>query len=350
MALLTHFDRYATITIQGGGVYGLSLLGQLSKLVEDYEIVPIALAGNSAGAIIATLYWAGLSPEVIKRKFQEASKIDPGQSSSKLMGLLGPFDPRLDGEFDFEKFQAMKQRFDGYLAAFDSQFTVEDFSKRSQEIGPLWVWLEKTCQWISALLKLRKASVDVSPHVPNNGIFRGDFFEETIDLWIRDSPNLAKFLINPGSIGQLPRPEREGGRHLTFGDLAKLPEPPDEPFLPLFLTATNLTKSRLEVINSFDGDYYHWPIGRAVRASAGFPIFFRPVAVEGHPVGCWYVDGGLISNFPSWVFGPKFRSSLSADRSGAYKYLSSFPWLNVGLRVVDSVSSEEKWDGEFGDE
>ncbi len=56
MTPLTHFDRYATITIQGGGVYGLNLLGQLAELVDEKEIIPISLAGNSAGAIIATLY------------------------------------------------------------------------------------------------------------------------------------------------------------------------------------------------------------------------------------------------------------------------------------------------------
>src|SRR5262249_51174766 len=53
------FDRLATVTIQGGGVYGLSLLGQLQALVK-MRMQPVALAGTSAGAIVATLYWAGL--------------------------------------------------------------------------------------------------------------------------------------------------------------------------------------------------------------------------------------------------------------------------------------------------
>jgi predicted acylesterase/phospholipase RssA len=110
---LTHFDRYATITIQGGGVYGLNLLGQLAELVDNQGIIPIALAGNSAGAIIATLYWAGLTPESIKLHFQEACSIDPGRTCSRLMELLGPFETDGEGTFDFDKFQAMKGRFEG---------------------------------------------------------------------------------------------------------------------------------------------------------------------------------------------------------------------------------------------
>ncbi len=50
------FDRTAVVTIQGGGIYGLSLLGQLDTVINnrDYKIEPLALAGTSAGSIIAT--------------------------------------------------------------------------------------------------------------------------------------------------------------------------------------------------------------------------------------------------------------------------------------------------------
>lgn len=58
----TEFDRLAVITIQGGGIYGLNLLGQLSYLTEKLKVVPVAVAGNSAGSVVAALFWAGYTP------------------------------------------------------------------------------------------------------------------------------------------------------------------------------------------------------------------------------------------------------------------------------------------------
>ena len=45
---------------------------------------------------------------------------------------------------------------------------------------------------------------------------------------------------------------------------------------PLLMTATNLTKRRLEIISSLDDRYMNVPIAKAVRASARFPVFFTP--------------------------------------------------------------------------
>src|SRR5690606_32812032 len=46
-----------------------------------------------------------------------------------------------------------------------------------------------------------------------------------------------------------------------------------------------------------------FPIAKAVRMSAGFPYFFMPKKVIGkNKVKSLIVDGGLLSNFPIWVF------------------------------------------------
>ena len=71
------FPRVGVITIQGGGAVAIDLIGQLQGLVGrrrddsgrptgDHGVLPAAVAGTSAGAIIATLYWAGYSPEAIR--------------------------------------------------------------------------------------------------------------------------------------------------------------------------------------------------------------------------------------------------------------------------------------------
>jgi NTE family protein len=41
-----------------------------------------------------------------------------------------------------------------------------------------------------------------------------------------------------------------------------------------------------------------FPVARAVRMSASIPFFFEPVVESGH----YFVDGGLLSNFPVWLF------------------------------------------------
>jgi Patatin-like phospholipase len=73
------FPRIGVITIQGGGAVAIDLIGQLQGLTgrpqddngrptRDQGLLPAAVAGTSAGAIIATLYWAGYSLEAIRDK------------------------------------------------------------------------------------------------------------------------------------------------------------------------------------------------------------------------------------------------------------------------------------------
>lgn len=66
MTAQTQFDRNAVVTIQGGGLYGLTLLGQMSAAISQTNI--LAIAGTSAGAIIAALVWAGWTPHELKER------------------------------------------------------------------------------------------------------------------------------------------------------------------------------------------------------------------------------------------------------------------------------------------
>ncbi|MFU0791492.1 patatin-like phospholipase family protein [Virgibacillus proomii] len=48
----------------------------------------------------------------------------------------------------------------------------------------------------------------------------------------------------------------------------------------------------------------HFPVATAIRMSAGFPYFFMPKKLSGkNKTKSLMVDGGLLSNFPLWVFG-----------------------------------------------
>lgn len=72
----------------------------------------------------------------------------------------------------------------------------------------------------------------------------------------------------------------------------------------------------------------HFPISTAVRMSAGFPYFFMPKKMPGKTeMKSIIVDGGLLSNFPMWLFnagenvdtrpvlGIKFTGSIEKENN-----------------------------------
>lgn len=77
----------------------------------------------------------------------------------------------------------------------------------------------------------------------------------------------------------------------------------------LKIIASDLSLGRLVVFPDDLMDYYgidpnYFPVAKAVRMSAGFPFFFMPKKLPGKTKGkSIIVDGGLLSNFPLWVFG-----------------------------------------------
>ena len=75
---------------------------------------------------------------------------------------------------------------------------------------------------------------------------------------------------------------------------------------PLKVVATNVTRGNIRV---FGGPQDQGrSVTEAVVASASFPLFFRPASIEGD----LYVDGGLLSNLPVWVFDEE-RRRLGAE-------------------------------------
>lgn len=86
----------------------------------------------------------------------------------------------------------------------------------------------------------------------------------------------------------------------TFGDL---------PRGSLRIIASDLTKGKLLVLPD-DLEKYgvipeKFPIARAIRMSCSIPFFFEPVKLYDRVNGgkaSYIVDGGLLSNFPMWLF------------------------------------------------
>lgn len=83
----------------------------------------------------------------------------------------------------------------------------------------------------------------------------------------------------------------------TFGDL-----PPGK----LRIIASDITAGKMLVLPDdlvqFDIVPEEFPIARAVRMSCSLPYFFQPVRLEQNGEPHYIVDGGLLSNYPVWLF------------------------------------------------
>lgn len=311
-------NREAVIAIQGGGVYALSLLGQ-AKAVLDHGYIPLAFAGTSGGAILASLLWSGLSPQQIQNEFTEMVNQDP----AALLSLLSPFEPPPKPHFDYAAFLALQQRLKQALASIPAG---EPEQKAS--------WFRRAVGVLPGAWHAGRATFDawglwkqLQPHIRNRGLFKGEKFEQVID-------NLVRKGLGPHA-DSLPADDP-----ITFGDVHELMAKRRGFYRPpLVLTATNLSWQCLELINSVEPRYYGMPIAAAVRASAGFPVFFRPRAFGDTLNRQWFVDGGLISNFPIWTFSDAFRDQIA--KSQFYSAYAWRPWLRIGLRVVADEKAPE---------
>lgn len=83
----------------------------------------------------------------------------------------------------------------------------------------------------------------------------------------------------------------------SFGDLPKD---------ALKLVASDLTNGKILVLpddlKNYGIDGSTFPISRALRMSCGLPFFFEPVYLKNGEMECVIVDGGVLSNFPLWIY------------------------------------------------
>lgn len=88
----------------------------------------------------------------------------------------------------------------------------------------------------------------------------------------------------------------------TFGQLRNQGESDPKRQYKLQVIASDLSGRRMLVLprdaNQLGLDPDQLEVARAVRMSMSIPVFFEPVVVDGHQI----VDGGLLSNFPIWLF------------------------------------------------
>lgn len=111
----------------------------------------------------------------------------------------------------------------------------------------------------------------------------------------------------------------------TFRDLV-MPEYKDDPRYryKLQVVSSDISRGKLLILPGDIADYGMNPdelgVARAVRMSMSIPFFFEPVVLTdtgGNP--CYIVDGGVLSNYPLWLFDDG---------------TSDPPWPTLGYKLV----------------
>jgi NTE family protein len=135
----------------------------------------------------------------------------------------------------------------------------------------------------------------------------------------------------------------------------------------LKLIATDITRREMLVLPDCLGDYRlskdappiesaSFPVADAVRMSMSIPYFFQPVELIHDKTGLpsTIVDGGVLSNFPVWIFDvenrdpirPTFGFKLVGGKGvgdGLNKIIRAFGWP-VGMGADIFHTTTEAWD------
>lgn len=345
------FDKYCTVTIQGGGIYALSSLGQM-KAIEELNIKPVAYGGTSAGAIVATLLWAGYSSEEIRDEF---IKITADES---LLTLFGPFEPVSSGRFlDLKAFadliesaKVLRQDLD-FLSRVRRPFVHLSGGRApvGGRISKFWN-PEKTPRG-----KLRKTTIGAARLLKTGFEFLGSHYLILYRLYMnfRNTNGIFSAENFENKISEMllkklreyrPDSEFDDQYKPRFSDFQNLPEIcPVRP--ALFLSVTNVKFQEAEFVNSIATAYADLEIAKVVMASAAVPVFIQPRELEVwrdrsarnkpatrgtierelerlrlgrpdqqspilHGDKSHFVDGGVVANFPIWAMLRAFREVM----------------------------------------
>src|SRR5699024_7273162 len=78
---------------------------------------------------------------------------------------------------------------------------------------------------------------------------------------------------------------------------------------------------------------HQFSVATAIRMRAGYPFFFMPKQIKNNDKHSSYmIDGGLLSNFPLWIFRKSnndLRPVLGVSLSEDLEYADAFPIKNA---------------------
>ena len=123
---------------------------------------------------------------------------------------------------------------------------------------------------------------------------------------------------------------------------------------PLKIITADSTRKELVVLPDdlvkYNIDPLNFSIAKAVRMSISIPFIFKPILIEDNDKSSFMVDGGLISNFPVWLFDvkdkprwPTFGLRLISDseqRTTQAKETKTISYIFNIMKIVLSCNEE----------
>jgi NTE family protein len=302
----------AIAVFEGGGARGIAPVGGL-RAAEGHGLRWEAVAGTSAGAIVAALVAAGYTAE---RIFDPDRAEPPRHVVERVLRcrVIDLFDPRWD---PFRRLLGAPTRL-GRVAPWSAWCPAA--------LLPLATWLP-LCLSVAV-----RHGGGVARALSRRGWFSAEAMIPRFDAILRDSGS-----VRPGH-----------GGLVTFDDLP----------LPLSIVATDIERGEPLVFDRHN--HPDFPVARAVAASIAVPGVMRPVEAEiqgtdGRRRRLRLLDGGMVSNLPAWLFEderyrnpdiPTLAFTLAdepgrldtlRELAGAVARTAIFGGQGVALRGVDNL-------------
>lgn len=121
---------------------------------------------------------------------------------------------------------------------------------------------------------------------------------------------------------------------------------------PLKVIASDVTNKQLLILpddlSKYNIDPLEFEIAKAVRMSISIPFYFNPVILKNGKEESFIVDGGLLSNFPVWIFDvennprwPTFGLKLISNQDMKKVSPNKSNLISFAFDVVDTMLSKD---------
>lgn len=121
----------------------------------------------------------------------------------------------------------------------------------------------------------------------------------------------------------------------------------------LRLIATDITNKQIlifpEDLKKYDIDPMDYEVSKAVIMSISIPLFFIPQKLQTANGSCYIVDGGIMSNFPIWLYNnargntyPTFGLKLISDKNCKITYAEKCPLTTYIFDIIDTIMSKNE--------
>jgi NTE family protein len=258
-------DRRPVFAIfEGGGARGVAHVGAVAA-AEDLDFRFMGVAGASAGALVAALVAAG---------FHARQILDPANPAENIVRRYGETVPGLLDKTDWRRFNRLRRR--------------ASWLSRAILLGgvPLGALVSPRALWAARHI------------IAGRGRLSTETLRTFLDRVLRDQ--VVK-VWRANGVADDP-PARVTFAHLDFERFRE--------FVPLKIVATDITTHELCVFSQATTPDVE--VAQAVAASVAIPLVFKPVQLQRKGRVGDYVDGGLVSNLPVWIFA---NEKLAVERA-----------------------------------